>query len=323
MKAIQIQSHGGPELLALTSLPDPTPGPGEVLVRVKAAAINPLDGIVRMGYFPIAKEPPLILGEEATGIVKREGAGFKAGEAVIVYGGGLGVFADGTWAELIAIPATKLRRMPAGMAFEEAAALPNVGVTAYGALRTAELKTGEALLVLGATGGVGSAGVQIGRAMGATVIAVVSTPEKGAALDDLGANHVVALNQGPLDEQVRRLTDGHGADVVLDPVGGDLTGRGMAGLASSGRLVHLGYSAGMNLSINSLDLIAKRTTIQGFNIFLVDPDRSARDFDEVVALMSRRKYRAAGVKTFPASEVVAATRWLDERKSAGKVVLAF
>jgi len=137
-----------------------------VLVRIKASAVNPLDGIVRMGHFPIAKEPPLILGEEAAGIVDRNGAGFKAGERVIVYGGGLGVFRDGTWAEAVAVPGSCLRRMPEGMSFEEAAALANVGVTAYGALRTAALKAGETLVVLGATGGVGSAGVQIGKAIG-------------------------------------------------------------------------------------------------------------------------------------------------------------
>jgi Alcohol dehydrogenase GroES-like domain len=118
----------------------PRSRPDEVLVRIKASAVNPLDGIVRMGHFPIAKEPPLILGEEAAGIVDRNGAGFKAGERVIVYGGGLGVFRDGTWAEAVAVPGSCLRRMPEGMSFEEAAALANVGVTAYGALRTAALK---------------------------------------------------------------------------------------------------------------------------------------------------------------------------------------
>src|SRR5258708_23566873 len=102
MKAIQIPSHGGLEVLQSTTLPDPTPKAGEVLVRVKASAVNPLDGIVRMGYFPIAAKPPLILGEEASGLTERDGAGFKAGEKVIVYGGGLGVFRDGTWAGLVA-----------------------------------------------------------------------------------------------------------------------------------------------------------------------------------------------------------------------------
>jgi NADPH:quinone reductase-like Zn-dependent oxidoreductase len=104
MKAIQIRSHGGLEVLQTATLPDPTPKAGEVLVRVKASALNPLDGVVRMGHFPIAAKPPLILGEEASGLTERDGAGFKAGEKVIVYGGGLGVFRDGTWADLVAVP---------------------------------------------------------------------------------------------------------------------------------------------------------------------------------------------------------------------------
>src|SRR5258707_8681007 len=155
MKAIQIPSHGGLEVLQSTTLPDPTPKAGEVLVRVKASAVNPLDGIVRMGYFPIAAKPPLILGEEASGLIERDGAGFKAGEKVIVYGGGRGVFRDGPWAGLVAVPATSVRKLPEGVSFEEGAALSNVGVTAYGALRHGGLKAGETLVVLGATGGGG------------------------------------------------------------------------------------------------------------------------------------------------------------------------
>jgi NADPH:quinone reductase len=323
VKAIQIQSYGGLEVLRTTTLSDPDPGPDEVLVRIKASAVNPLDGIVRMGHFPIAKEPPLILGEEAAGIVDRNGAGFKARERVIVYGGGLGVFRDGTWAEAVAVPGSCLRRMPEGMSFEEAAALANVGVTAYGALRTAALKAGETLVVLGATGGVGSAGVQIGKAIGARVIAVVSTAGKAANLQSLGADHVVALSGGPLAEQVRGLTTGKGSDVVLDSVGGDVTGQALSSLASFGRLVHLGYSAGTTLRIDSLDLIWKPSTIIGFNILLVPSQRSARDLDEVVDLSAKARYRAVVDRTFPASEAAEATRYLDEGKAVGKVVLTF
>jgi NADPH:quinone reductase len=321
MKAIQIQSHGGLEVLRVTTLPDPEPGTDEVLVRIQASAVNPLDGIIRMDYFPIAKKPPLILGEEAAGIVEHNGAGFKAGERVIVYGGGLGVFRDGTWAEVVAVPASSLRRLPDGISFEEGSALANVGVTAYGALRTAELKSGETLVVLGATGGVGSAGVQIGKAIGARVIAVVSTAGKAARLQAHGVDHVVALSDGPLAELVQKLTGGRGADVVLDTVGGDVTGQALSSLASFGRLVHLGYSAGMTLTIDSLDLIAKPSTIIGFNIFLVPAERSAKDLDEVIALAAQARYRALVDRTFPMSEVVEATRFLDERKAVGKVVL--
>jgi NADPH:quinone reductase-like Zn-dependent oxidoreductase len=321
MNAIEIQSHGGLEVLRVTTLPDPEPIADEVLVRIKASAVNPLDGMIRRGDFPIAKKPPLILGEEAAGVVERNGAGFKAGERAIVYGGGLGVFRDGTWAEVVAVPASSLRRLPDGISFVEGAALTNVGVTAYGALRTAELKAGETLVVLGATGGVGSAGVQIGKALGARVIAIVSTAGKAAKLHALGANHVVALSDGSLAEQVQELVEGRGADVVLDTVGGDLTGRALSSLASFGRLVHLGYSAGTTLTIDSLDLIAKPSTIIGFNIFLVPVEPSAKDLDEVIALAGQTKYRAVVDRTFPMSEVIEATRYLDERKAVGKVVL--
>src|SRR4030095_11162256 len=323
MKAIQIQSHGSLEVLKVTTLPDPHPGADEALVRIKASAVNALDGIVRMGDFPIAKEPPLILGEEATGIVEQNARGFKGGEGVIVYGRGLGVFRDGTWADVVAVPASSLRRLPDGVSFEEGAALTNVGVTAYGALRTAELKAGETLVVLGATGGVGSAGVQIGRAIGACVIAVVSSAGKAARLQALRADHVVALSDGPLAEQMQKLTERKGADVVLDTVGGDVTGQALSSLASFGRLVHLGYSAGTTLTIDSLDLIAKPSTIIGFNIFLVQAERSAKDLDEVIALAAQAKYRAVVDKTFPISEVAEATRYLDERKAIGQVVLTF
>src|SRR5260221_14608042 len=119
MKAIQIPSHGGLEVLQSTTLPDPTPKAGEVLVRVKASAVNPLDGIVRMGYFPIAAKPPLILGEEASGLIERDGAGFKAGEKVIVYGGGLCVFRGGTWADLAGVAGPPGAEVPAGVYFAE------------------------------------------------------------------------------------------------------------------------------------------------------------------------------------------------------------
>src|SRR5215831_19215965 len=291
MKAIQIQFHGGLDVLRVTTLPEPQVVADEVLVRIQASAVNPLDGIIRMGEFPIAKKPPLILGEEAAGIVERDGKGFKAGERVVVYGGGLGVFRDGTWAEIVAVTPSSLRRLPDDISFEEGAALTNVGVTAYGALRAAELKADETLVVLGATGGVGSAGIQIGKAFGARVIAIVSTAGKAARLQDLGADHVVALSDGPLDEQVRKLTDMKGADVVLDTVGGDLTGQAVSALASFGRLVHLGYSAGTKLTIDSLDLISKPSAIIGFNNLLVPEDRCAKDIEEVLALAAKAKYR--------------------------------
>jgi NADPH:quinone reductase-like Zn-dependent oxidoreductase len=151
----------------------------------------------------------------------------------------------------------------------------------------------------------------------------VSTTVKAERLQALGADHVLALSDGPLAEQVQDLTEKKGADVVLDTVGGDLTGQALSSLASFGRLVHLGYSAGTSLKIDSLDLISKPCTILGFNIFLVPAERSAKDVDDVMALAAKKKYRAVVDKTFPMSQVAEATRYLDERKAVGKVVLTF
>src|SRR5262249_10835336 len=159
---------------------------------------NPLDGIIRTGEFPIAKEPPLILGEEAAGVVERNGGGVRAGDRVILYGGGWGGVCDGALAGVVSAPASSAPRLAGEGSCEEGAGLTNVGVTAYGALRTAGLKAHETLIVLGATGGVGSAGVQIGKAIGARVIAVASTAGKAERLHAMGADHVVALSDGPL-----------------------------------------------------------------------------------------------------------------------------
>ena len=323
MKAIQIPSHGGLEVLRSVTLPDPTPKPGEVLVRIKASAINPLDSAVRKGAFPMAAKPPLILGEEASGVIERDGEGFEAGQKVIVYGGGLGVSRDGTWSDLMAAPVTSVHVLPEGIPFEEGAALSHVGVAAYAALRRGGLKAGETLLVLGANGGIGSAAVQLGKALGATVIALVSKAEKAPEIKGLGADHVLALSDGPFAEAVQKLTGGRGINLVLDPIGGEFTGQAFSAVSKSGRLVHLGAGAGPALTINSRDLVRNVSTILGFNIFLEAPERLAKDRDEIVALAAAKKYRAFIGKTFPAADVVEATRYLESGKGAGKVVLTF
>ena len=151
----------------------------------------------------------------------------------------------------------------------------------------------------------------------------MSTAGKAARLQALGANHVIALSDGPLAEAVQKLTTGRGADVILDTVGGNVTGQALSSLGPFGRLVHLGYSAGTALTIDSLDLISKPCTILGFNILLVPPERAATDLDEVIALATQGKYRSVVDRTCPMAEVAEATRYLDERRAVGKVVLTF
>jgi NADPH2:quinone reductase len=321
MKAVRITEFGGPEVLQWVETAKPQPRPGEILVRVKASAINARDSLVRSGHYPPTKHLPLILGEEAAGIVETDTTQFRLGEAVIVHDACLGVLRDGAWAQFIAVPMQSVRPMPKELTFEQGAGLASAGVTAVGAMRVIKVKSGQSLLVLGATGGVGSAAVQIAKAEGVKVIAEVSTLEKVERIKDLGADHIVALSDGPLEKQVRALTDGHGVDAVLDPVGGDVTGQALAALAEFGRLVHFGAAAGPTLSLRSVDLVRNAVTIVGFNRFKVSPDGYTQDLHEVVQLAARGRYRTALDRTFPIEQIAEATRHFEDGRGVGKVVL--
>jgi NADPH2:quinone reductase len=211
--------------------------------------------------------------------------------------------------------------MPKELTFEQGAGLASAGVTALGAMRLLRVKSGHSLLVLGATGGVGSAAVQIAKAEGITVIAEVSTPAKAEPVKDLGADYIVALSDGPLEEQVRALTGGRGVDAVLDPIGGDVTGQALAALAEFGRLAHFGSAAGPTLSLQSADLVRNAVTIIGFNRLKVPADACTQDLHEVVQLAARGRYRTALDRAFPIEQIVEATRHFEESRGVGKVVL--
>jgi NADPH2:quinone reductase len=321
MKAVRIAEHGGPEVLRWGEAVKPQPREGEILVRVRASAINARDSLVRSGKYSPAKALPLIMGEEAAGTIETDTTQFRLGEPVIVHDAGMGSLRDGAWAEYVAVPMQSVRPMPRELTFEQAAGLASAGVTALGALRVLKVKSGQSLLVLGATGGVGSAAVQVAKAEGIIVIAEVSTPAKAERLKDLGADHIVTLSDGPLEQQVRALTGGRGVDAVLDPIGGDVTGRAVAALAEFGRLAHLGSAAGEVLSIRSSDLIRNAVKIIGFNRFKVSPDGYAQDLHEVVQLAARGRYRTALDRTFPIEQIAEATRHFEEGRGVGKVVL--
>jgi len=321
MKAVRITDYGGPEILHWVETAKPQPREGEILVRVKASAINARDSLVRSGRYPPAKQLPLILGEEAAGIVETDTTQFRIGEAVIVHDADLGVLRDGAWAEFVAVPMRSVRPMPKELTFEQGAGLASAGVTAVGAMRVLKVMSGQWLLVLGATGGVGSAAVQIARAEGIKVIAEASTQAKAERVKELGADHIVLLSEGPLEQQVRALTGGRGVDAVLDPIGGRVTGQAVAALAEFGRLAHFGSAAGETLSLQSLDLIRNAVTIIGFNRFKVSADRFTQDLHEVVQLAARGRYLTALDRTFPIREIAQATRHFEEGLGVGKVIL--
>jgi len=211
--------------------------------------------------------------------------------------------------------------MPKELTFEQGAGLASAGVTAVGAMRVLKIKSGQSLLVLGATGGVGSAAVQIARGEGIKVIAEVSTSEKAERVKDLGADHVVVLSDGPLESQVRELTAGRGVDAVLDPIGGNVTGQAVAALAEFGRLAHFGNAAGSTLTLRSRDLVRNAVTIIGFNRFKVSADGYTQDLHEVVQLAARGRYRTALDRTFPIEQIAEATRHFEEGRGVGKVIL--
>ena len=321
MKAVRITENGDAGVLHWVEAPRPHPHAGELLIQLKAAALNSMDCMVRQGNHPLSPKPPLILGEEGAGIVETDTTQFRVGEPVIVHDSSLGLLRDGTWAEYIVVPMTSVRPMPKVLSFEEAAGLASAGVTALGAMRTIDIRSAQSLLVLGATGGVGSAAIQIARGEGITVIAEVSRPEKIERVRELGAEFIVALSDGQLEKQVRDLTHGRGVDGVLDPIGGDVTGKALACLCEFGRLAHFGWAAGHTLCIESHDIVHNAAKMIGFNRFKVPTDRFAQDLHEVVQLAARGRYRTLIDRTFPIEQVAEATRHFEEGRGVGKVIL--
>ncbi|MDQ3823913.1 MAG: zinc-binding dehydrogenase, partial [Actinomycetota bacterium] len=227
MKALRIHEDGGPEVLRYEDAPDPEPGPGDVLLRLRAASLNHLDLWVRKGLPSVPK--PRILGADGAGVVEALGTGvdgFEVGQRVVVNPGiehgerisVIGEHMDGTHAELIAVPASNVYPLPDGLAFEEAAAFPLVFETAYRMLVTrAGVSEGEWVLIWGVGGGVASAALAIAKALGARTIVTSTSDDKLARAADLGAD--AAIPTADARERVKEITDGRGADVVVEHVG--------------------------------------------------------------------------------------------------------
>jgi len=220
MKAVRIHEYGGPGALVYEDVETPSPGPGQVLVRVHAAAVNAVDAAVRSNAFPTPRQPPKILGSDGAGVVEAVGANVQEpAPGQEVFFTGLGVGSEGTYAEYALIAPVQAVRKPTGLSFEEAAALGVAFTTAwYGLVRRAGLQAGETVLVQGAAGGVGSAAVQLAHARGARVLAVVGGDDDARLVRELGADETVDRHQSDVVAEVRRLTDDKGVDVILELV---------------------------------------------------------------------------------------------------------
>ncbi len=321
MRAVLCHAWGPVEGLRLGEAPSPIPADGEVVIAVRAAGINYADAIMVAGHYQTKPPLPFSPGLEAAGIVAACGDGvtrFRPGDRVMA------ILAHGGLAELAAAPEAETFAIPGRMSFEEAGAFPIAYISSHVALRwQARLEPGEALLVLGAAGGVGLTAVEIGKAMGARVIAAASTAEKLAVAQERGADDVVNYVEEKLTDRVMTLTNGKGADVCFDPVGGDLFDSALSSLGWGGRILLIGFVAGVP-QIPANRLLVKHRAALGSSLRYFRwhaPDKLLRSVEELVRWYGEGKLRPLVTHRLPLEQSVEAIRLLTDRKAHGKVVV--
>ena len=321
MKAVVCRQFGPPETLALEELPSPVPGEGEVVVSVKAASVNFPDVLIIQNKYQFKPPLPFSPGSELAGVVKQVGAGVtgaKAGDRIIAF------TTYGAFAEEVKTEASRLLPLPAGMDFRTGASFLLTYSTSEHALRDrGELKAGETLLVLGAAGGVGLTAVEIGRAMGARVIAAASSAEKLAAARAHGAHESINYATEKLTERVMALTSEKGADVCFDPVGGELFDAALSSLGWGGRILLVGFVGGVP-SIPANRLLVKNRAALGSSLRYYrwhQPDKFRRSVDELLAWYGQGKLHPLVTHRLPLEESVEGIRLLTGRKAHGKIVV--
>ena len=323
-RAVICESLDGPEALRLHEVaPLPAPGPGEVRIAVKAAGLNFPDLLLTRGLYQVRPPLPFVLGFDVAGVVTAVGAGVSrcaVGERVNAVLPFHGAFADEALVEQ-----DRVFRMPAGFSFAEGACFHVATATATNALlQRGALQPGETLLVHGAAGGVGLAAVEIGKLLGATVIAVAGGMEKLALTRARGADHVIDHQTEDFRERVMAITEGRGADVVLDPVGGDVFDQSMRCIAWAGRLLVVGFAGGRIQSIP-----ANQPLLRGFSVVGVRALEDARRRPEMGAAYHRWMYGHAAAgrlrphlsHSLPLSRFAEALELLQSRRVMGRIAL--
>jgi NADPH:quinone reductase len=320
MRAVVCRSYGTPEDLVIDDLAEPSPGPGQLVVRVHAAAVNFPDVLLIAGKYQIKIPVPFTPGSELAGevVAVGEGAPFHPGQRVFA------TTPTGAFAEQALLDSGSAALIPDDADFASAAAFGVTYRTAYHALRSiGEVAQGEWVVILGAAGGVGLAAVDLALALKARVLAAASTPEKLELCRQRGAEAVVDYDRQDLKSRIRELT-GDAARVVLDPVGGPYSEPALRGLARGGTFITLGYAAGTIPAIPLNLVLLKGITIRGMEIrtFMADrPDDAARDMQELAEMFAAGTVRPYIGARFPLSETPAALRHVSERKVLGKVVI--
>jgi NADPH:quinone reductase-like Zn-dependent oxidoreductase len=328
MKAIQYRAYGGYDENRPVELPIPKPATGEVLVKMRAVGINPLDDTFRGGHIFLATPAnlPRIGGQTGVGFVEESTVGdFKRGDRVFVTGRGFGLVADGTWREFVAAAATGLSHVPTHIEDDVAAAfLAGAGyITGYLSLtKFAEFKPGQTMLAPGIGGAVGMESVQIARNLGASL--AISTATSSARADEAraaGYEHVIDLSRERLRDGVMRLTAGKGVDVVIDGVGGALTGEALGCLANAGTYVVVGYAAGREATLNLTDIIWKAAKVHGFTLRAFSPETIAAAQRILLGYLAGGSIQPTVDRSFPLDEAGAAVRHLIEGRPFGRVIM--
>jgi NADPH2:quinone reductase len=322
MKAVLCTRLGGPEALEIRDIPEPVAGKGEVVVKVAAAALNFFDTLIIQGKYQYKPDLPFSPASEFAGTVETVGegvTGFKAGDRVI------GNIPTGAAREKIAVPARALIPVPDGLELEKGAGLiVTYGTTIHALKDRAKLKAGETLAVLGASGGVGLAAVELGKVMGAKVIACASSKEKLDFARAHGADEVIDYSTEDLKERLKVLTNGKGADVIYDPVGGAFSEQALRSIAWEGRFLVIGFAAGEIPKIPLNLALLKGCDIVG--VFWGDyarrnPEANRDQIAEVARLASEGKLSAHLDARYKFDQAVEAFTAIAQRKVKGKIVL--
>ena len=327
MRAVVVDEFGPLENARLGEAPMPVPGPGDVLVEVHATAVNYVDLLLVGGKHQSRPALPYIPGKGPAGIVRQVGAqvtSLKPGDRVLAMcepGGG--------FAEALAVPATQCHRMPDSLPFADAASMALVYDTAWFSIRErGRYAPGETILVLGATGGVGLAAIQLGKALGARVLAGVATPGKADLVREAGADAIIDLAREDIHdsmrEQVHRETGGLGADIVIDPLGDRFFEAALRALAWCGRLVVIGFAAGRIPTLKANYLLVRNIEISGLQIGDYRkraPARTAACFEELFALYEAGRIRPPPTTEMPLARFREALGAIADRSARGRIVL--
>lgn len=322
MRAMLVKQFGAPEQMSLEDLPTPVPGQGEVLIDARAIGVNFPDLLVIEGTYQILPELPFSPGKEVAGVVRAVGPGVASpnvGERVTAQ------VEHGAYREQVLAEANNVAVLPESVGYEAGAAFGLGYLTVYfGLLRRARLEPGEWVLVTGASGGVGSAGVQLAKALGARVIAVGRTEDKRNFALEQGADHTIEFKPEGFKERVMELTDGHGADVILESVGGELFRACMRAIAWEGRLVIIGFAAGEiptvkagHVLVKNMDLIG----VQSSDYREREPESFREAQEELLGLLTHGKIGVQVTATYPLEAAAEALEEIRDSRVLGKVVL--